>query len=71
MLDLRRSSDKENDAAQLSKKFGVQIDTRNANEVIADLNKSGVDIIPFFSPGNNLFVERDGHRESVINSRRY
>ena len=66
MLDLRRSSDKENDAAQLSKKFGVQIDTRNASEVIADLNKSGVDTIPFVSPGNNLFVERDGYRESVI-----
>ena len=66
MLDLRRSSDKENDAAQLSKKFGVQIDTRNPNEVIADLNKSGVDTIPFFTHGNNLFVERDGYRESVI-----
>ena len=66
MLDLRRSSDKENDAAQLMKTFGVQIDTRNPNEVIADLNNSGVDTIPFFPHGNNLFVERDGYRASVI-----
>ena len=70
MLDLRRSNDKENDAAQLIKKFGVQIDTRNANEVIADLNKSGVDILPFVRPSNNLFVERDGHRAIGYQSRR-
>jgi hypothetical protein len=66
MLDLRRSSDKANDAAQLSKKFGLPIDPRNPDEIIAALNKSGVGAIPFVSPSNNLFVERDGYRKSVI-----
>jgi PAS domain S-box-containing protein len=66
MLALRRLNDRENEAARLSKEFGVQIDTRNPREIIADFNKDGVDIIPFVSPRSNLLVERDGHRESVI-----
>jgi PAS domain S-box-containing protein len=66
MLDLRRSSDREKEAAELSKKFGVQIDPRSPGEVIADFNKSGAGAVPFVSPSNNLFVERDGYRKSVI-----
>ena len=66
MLNLLRSSDKESEAAKLSKKFGVQVDTRSPNEVIAHLNKSGVGAVPFISPGNNLFADRDGDRKSYI-----
>jgi PAS domain S-box-containing protein len=58
MLKLQKySSDKENDAAQLMKKFGVRIDTRNADEVVASLKKGGVDAVPIIVPGD-LFIER-------------
>lgn len=66
MLNLLRSSDKENQATDLSKKFGVEIDARSPSEVIAGLNKSGVGAVPFISPGNGLFADRDGDRKSFI-----
>jgi PAS domain S-box-containing protein len=67
MLDLHRSRDRNEEAAQLSEKFRVPIDPRNAAEALADLNKKGLGAIPFVSPSNNLFVEQDGYRKSVIN----
>jgi PAS domain S-box-containing protein len=67
MNSVRRSRDKENYAAELSNKLGVQIDPRNASEVLADLNKKHLSVIPFVSPSNNLLiVEREGYRKSVI-----
>jgi len=66
MLDLHRATDRKEEAARLSKEFGVPIDPRNAAEVLADLNKRGEHAVPFVSPSNNLFVEQDGYRKSVI-----
>jgi hypothetical protein len=67
MSILGDSRDKKNDAAKLSKKFGVQIDTRSAGEVITDLNKTGLGAVPFVSPSNNLFmVEPDGSIKSAV-----
>ena len=68
MLDLHRASDKEEQAAQLSKKLGVAIDPRNGAEVLADLNRKGMNAVPFLSPSNNLFVEQNGYRKSIINA---
>jgi hypothetical protein len=67
ILQLDRSADRQEEAIRLSKKFGVPIDPRTALEVLADLNKNGLGTIPFVSPSNNLFVEQDGYRKSVIN----
>jgi PAS domain S-box-containing protein len=57
MLNLMEySTDKKKDAAELTKKFGVEIDTRNAGEVIASLQKTGVDAVPIIVPGQ-VFIE--------------
>jgi hypothetical protein len=57
MLNLMEySTDKKKDAAELSKKFGVEIDTRTAVEAVASLKKAGVDAVPILVPGSS-FVE--------------
>src|SRR5262249_24387177 len=67
-MNLRGSkNDRNKVAAQLSKKFGVDIDTRSVREVIAGFRKEGVDAVPIVTPSNHLFVEHpDGSITSAI-----
>ena len=67
MLNLMEySTDKKKDAAELAKKFGVEIDTRTADEVIASLQKAGIDAVPLVVP-NHVFVEEENNNiKSVL-----
>jgi hypothetical protein len=68
MTNVITSKEKKKEAAKLTKKFGVEIDTRGGFEVIADLRKRGIDAVPIITPGNHLFVEQpDGSIKSAIN----
>jgi hypothetical protein len=68
MLLLQRSTDKGKDAAALEKAWGITIDTRSADEVIAALRNKGVDAVPFVSPSLSLFVtQSDGSIRSALN----
>src|SRR5262249_34116317 len=70
MTNVIRSKEKKKEAAKLTNKFGVEIDTRGGFEVLADLRKQGVDAVPIITPSNHLFVEQpDGSIKSVINIR--
>jgi hypothetical protein len=61
------SSDKRKDAAALSKKFGVDVDIRTPEEVVADLRKAGVDAIPIVTPANHLLINQpNGSMKSAI-----
>jgi len=65
---LANSDDKKKYAAQLTKEFGAEIDTRTSGEVIADLQEKGVDAVPIIAPGNHLFVKQpDGSIKSALN----
>jgi len=67
MYRLADSKDVKKDAAALTKHFGVEIDTRTSDEVIADLQKDGVDAAPIISPSNHLFIRQgDGSIKSAI-----
>ena len=46
MSNVITSKEKKKEAAKLTKKFGVEIDTRGGFEVIADLHKHGIDAVP-------------------------
>ena len=68
MTDVITSKEKKKEAAKLTKKFGVEIDTRGGFEVIADLRKRGIDAVPIITPSNHLFVKQpDGSIKSAIN----
>jgi len=70
MSNVITSKEKKKEAAKLTNKFGVEIDTRGGFEVLADLRKQGVDAVPIITPSNHLFVEQpDGSIKSVINIR--
>lgn len=60
MSILMISNDKHKEASKLSKQFGVKIDTRDSEEIIADLSKQGIDAVPIVSPANHLFIEQPG-----------
>ena len=61
MLNLMEySTDKRKDAAELTKTFGVEIDTRPAGEVIASLQKAGIDAVPLVVP-YQVFVEEENN----------
>jgi PAS domain S-box-containing protein len=60
------ATDKKKDAAELTKKFGVEIDTRTAVEVIASLQKAGVDAVPILVPGNSFVSGPNNSIESVL-----
>lgn len=67
MVRLAQSNDQKKDAAELTKKFGVVVDTRSPGEVIADLGKKGVDAVPIVTPSNNLFLKQpDGSIKSAL-----
>jgi hypothetical protein len=58
---------KEQDPAALEKTWGVKIDERRADEVIAALRGKGGDAVPFVSPGNNPLVKQaDGTIKPVV-----
>ena len=67
MLSLTDSRDREGYAADLNRRFGSPIDIRRGTEVIADLQKKGVDAIPIVTASNHLFVTQpDGSINSAI-----
>ena len=70
MFYVRDSEEKQREATTLAKQFGVEVDTRNWVEVVAELRTQGVDAVPFISPPNNLFIKQpDGELKSSINIR--
>ena len=67
MALLADSNDKRKDAAELTKLWGNEIDTRSAGEVIADLGQKGIDAIPIVVPSNHLFIgQPDGSITSAL-----
>lgn len=67
MTLLTDATDKPREAAALTRQWGVEIDTRRADEVIASLRKSGVDAVPIMTPSNQLFIkEPDGSIKSAV-----
>ena len=54
MARVMSSKNKEEEAAKLGKKFGVEIDTRGGFEVVDDLRKRGIDAVPIITPSNHL-----------------
>ena len=67
MLNLMEySTDKKKDAAELTKKFGVEIDTRSAGDVIASLQKAGIDAVPLVVPIQGFIEEQKNSIKSVL-----
>ena len=67
MLNLmENSTDKKKDAAELTKKFGVEIDTRSAGDVIASLQKAGIDAVPLVVPTQGFIEEQNNSIKSVL-----
>ncbi len=67
MLNLMEySTDKKKDAAELTKKFGVEIDTRSAGDVIASLQKAGIDAVPLVVPTQGFIEEQNNSIKSVL-----
>lgn len=67
MTILADSSDKQRDAAALKAKWGVDVDTRTADEVLSSLRTGGVDPVPIMTPTNHLVTTSpDGSVHSVI-----
>ena len=70
MLNLMEySTDKKNDAAELAKRFGVEIDTRSAYEAVASLQKEGVAAVPILVPGNSFVEGPNNSIKSVLKIR--
>jgi hypothetical protein len=64
---LAASSDKRRYAADLTARFGHDIDIRTADEVVTDLHDRGLDAIPIVTASNHLFVtQSDGSVKSAI-----
>jgi len=67
MAVLAVSADTKKDAAALGKQWGVEIDPRTQDEVIASLRTNGVDPVPIVTPSEDLrHIEPDGSVTSVI-----
>jgi len=67
MLNLMEySTDKKKDAAELTKKIGVEIDTRSAGDVIASLQKAGIDAVPLVVPAQGFIEEQNNSIKSVL-----
>ena len=67
MLNLMEyATDKQRGAAELAKKFGVEIDTRTAFEAVASLQKEGVDAVPIIVPGNSFVEGPNNSIQSVL-----
>src|SRR5262249_24835898 len=67
MSRLQDASDKKKYAADLKRKFGIDVDTRTGIEVFEDLKESGIDAVPIVTPSNHLFLEQaDGSIKSAI-----
>lgn len=67
MAVLAGSADKKKDAAALGKQWGVEIDPRTEDEVIASLRTNGVDPVPIVTPTEDLRnTQPDGSVTSVI-----
>ena len=75
MLNLMEySADKQRGAAELTKKFGVGIDTRSPDEVIASLQKEGIDAVPLVissqgfidGPNNSINSAHKIHGEELM-----
>src|SRR5262249_8369870 len=58
MSRLQDASDKKKYAADLKRKFGIDVDTRTGIEVLEDLKESGIDAVPIVTPSNHLFLEQ-------------
>jgi hypothetical protein len=72
VFDGESRSEKQKKAARIEKEFGVRFDTRDRIEVIADLNKRGVDAVPAIIPRMILSTPNDpieGRAKSVIKIR--
>ena len=63
------STDKLKGAAELTKKFGIEIDTRTASEVISSLQKEGVEAVPILVPGNSFVEGPNNSIKSVLKIR--
>jgi hypothetical protein len=67
MTLLQDSSERTRGAESLARRFGRQIDSRSAAEVLADLQQQGIEGVPIVAPMNHLFIDRpDGTIESSI-----
>jgi hypothetical protein len=67
MAALAASRNKQRDAADLTKRFGLAVDTRTATEVLDDLRREHADAIPIVTPSNHLFITQpDGTIKSAI-----
>ena len=67
MSRLADSNDKKKAAAELTAKWGNTIDTRTADEVIADLRTRNVEALPIITPANHLLIAQpDGSQRSAI-----
>ena len=67
MIRLADSRDRKKTASELARQWGVEIDTRTADEVIADLRTQGVDALPIIAPANHLLIAQpDGSIKSAI-----
>ena len=63
------TTDKLKGAAELTKKFGIDIDTRTAPEIIASLQKEGVDAAPILVPGDSFVEGPNNSIKSVLKIR--
>jgi hypothetical protein len=64
---LAASPDKDREASELARQWGVEIDARTASEVIASLRQHGVDAVPIITASNQLFLEQpDGGVRSAV-----
>src|SRR5262245_58621473 len=67
MSNVIASTEKKKEAAKLTKKFGVEIDTRDGLEVGTDLRKRGVDTVPSIAPSYFFVRQPDGSIKSAVN----
>jgi hypothetical protein len=67
MTLLANSTEKEKDAATLTRQWGGAIDTRTAGEALAELQRTDADAVPIMTPANHLFIRQaDGSIKSSI-----
>ena len=66
MIRLADTKNKTTAATELARRFGVKIDPRTADEVIADLRAQGVDALPIITPANHLIAQPDGSIKSAV-----
>jgi len=67
MTTFADSNDKAKAAAELTARWGNTIDTRTADEVIADFRARNVEALPIITPSNHLLIAQpDGSQRSAI-----